>query len=101
MNVVYLWKQGKTTEQIREEYTDLSFAQIHAALTYYYDHPEEIEASLNAEEGWQGAVRAPQGRSARPAVRQVVAGRFPIYADADVRGPPIKALKKAGWEPKR
>jgi hypothetical protein len=27
-----------------------------------------------------------------------VAGRFPIYADADVRGPLIKALTKAGWD---
>jgi hypothetical protein len=27
-----------------------------------------------------------------------VAGRFPLYTDADVRGPVIKALKKAGWD---
>jgi len=27
-----------------------------------------------------------------------VAGRFPLYTDADVRGPLIKALKKAGWD---
>ncbi len=53
MNVVYLWKQERTPEQIREEYPDLSFAQIHAALTYYYDHSEEIEASLDAEDGWE------------------------------------------------
>ncbi len=25
-------------------------------------------------------------------------GRFPLYADADVRGPFIKALKNAGWD---
>ena len=53
MNVVYLWKQGKTPEQVRAEYPDLNFAQIHAALAYYYDHPEEIDASLLAEEGWE------------------------------------------------
>jgi hypothetical protein len=28
----------------------LSLAQIHAALTYYYDHPEEIEASFVRED---------------------------------------------------
>jgi hypothetical protein len=27
-----------------------------------------------------------------------VAGRFPLYADADVRGRFIKALKDAGWD---
>jgi len=27
-----------------------------------------------------------------------VAGRFPIYTDADVRGPLIKALRKLGWD---
>jgi hypothetical protein len=27
-----------------------------------------------------------------------VAGRFPLYADADVRGPLIKALKRTGWD---
>lgn len=51
-NVVYLHKQGKTPEQILEAYPDLSLAQVHAALTYYYDHPDEIEETLKAEEGW-------------------------------------------------
>jgi len=27
-----------------------------------------------------------------------VAGRFPLYTDADVRGPLIKALKSAAWD---
>jgi hypothetical protein len=27
-----------------------------------------------------------------------VAGRFPLYTDADVRGPLIKALRKLGWD---
>jgi hypothetical protein len=27
-----------------------------------------------------------------------VAGRFPLYTDEDVRGPLIKALRKAGWD---
>jgi uncharacterized protein (DUF433 family) len=51
-NVVYLQQQGKTPEQILEAYPDLSLAQVHAALTYYYDHPDEIEETLKAEEGW-------------------------------------------------
>lgn len=27
-----------------------------------------------------------------------MAGRFPLYTDADVRGPLVKALQKAGWD---
>jgi hypothetical protein len=27
-----------------------------------------------------------------------VAGRFPLYADADLHGPVVAALKKAGWD---
>ena len=27
-----------------------------------------------------------------------MSGRFPLYTDADIRGPLIKQLKKAGWD---
>lgn len=50
MNVVFLWKQGMTTDQIREQYPDLTPAQVHAALSYYYDHLDEIEAELKRDE---------------------------------------------------
>lgn len=50
-NVVFLQKQGKTTDEILVEYPDLTPAQVHAALTYYHDHQDEIEAELAAEEG--------------------------------------------------
>jgi uncharacterized protein (DUF433 family) len=50
-NVVWLHKNGYSPEQILTEYSDLSLAQVHAALAYYYDHPDEIEAELAADEG--------------------------------------------------
>jgi uncharacterized protein (DUF433 family) len=52
-NVVWLHKQGRTPQEILVEYPDLTLAQVHAALTYYYDHVEEIEAEFAAEEGWE------------------------------------------------
>lgn len=52
-NVAFLHKEGKTADEILVEYPDLTPAQVHAALTYYYDHREEIEAELAAEEGWE------------------------------------------------
>jgi predicted nuclease of predicted toxin-antitoxin system len=27
-----------------------------------------------------------------------VAGRFPVYTDADIRGPLVEGLKRAGWD---
>ena len=38
----------QTVETIRESYPDLSRDQIHAALAYYDDHPDEMDA-LRAE----------------------------------------------------
>jgi len=52
-NVVFLHKDGKTPQQILEYYPDLTLGQVHAALAYYYDHPQEIEAELAADEGWE------------------------------------------------
>jgi uncharacterized protein (DUF433 family) len=51
-NVVSLWKEGKTPEEILVEYSGLSLGQVHAALAYYYDNKDEIEAELAAEDGW-------------------------------------------------
>lgn len=50
-NVVYLHKRGKTADEIRVEYPDLTHAQIYAALAYYHDHTDEIEAELAEDEG--------------------------------------------------
>ena len=52
-NVVFFHEEGKTPEQILVEYPDLTLAQIHAALAYYYDHQQEIEAELAEDQGWQ------------------------------------------------
>ena len=51
MNLVFLHKEGKTAAEIQETYSDLSLGQVFAALAYYYDHPDEIEADLSADEG--------------------------------------------------
>lgn len=50
-NVAFLHKQGKAPEEILVEYPDLTLGQVHGALAYYYDHKDEIEAELAADEG--------------------------------------------------
>lgn len=39
---------GYNAAQMVEQYPDLTLAQVHAALTYYYDHRETLEAALLA-----------------------------------------------------
>jgi uncharacterized protein (DUF433 family) len=44
----YLWR-GWSAEEIVRQYPYLTLAETHGALTYYFDHREEIEAELAAE----------------------------------------------------
>jgi uncharacterized protein (DUF433 family) len=45
---VYIWHEllGMTPDQIVSEYPFLSLAQVHSALSYYYDHAEAIRAEV-------------------------------------------------------
>lgn len=58
----YLWR-GWSAEEIVRQYPYLSLAETHAALTYYFDHREEIEDELVAEfrevEEWKKANPTP------------------------------------------
>jgi uncharacterized protein (DUF433 family) len=42
---------GRSPDQIAEAHPGLTLAQIHAALTYYYEHMEEIDQAIRAERG--------------------------------------------------
>jgi len=45
-DVVALLKQELGDRQIMERYPSLNLAQVHAAISYYYENPEELEADL-------------------------------------------------------
>ena len=50
MDIVGLHQHGYTPEKMLNVYSiPLTLAQVYAALTYYYDHPEEIEASFQED----------------------------------------------------
>lgn len=44
----YLWR-GWSVDEIVRQYPYLTLAEVHAALGYYFDHREEIDAELLAE----------------------------------------------------
>jgi hypothetical protein len=50
---------GWSAEEIVRQYPYLTLAEVHAAMTYYFDHREEIESELISEyrevEDWKKA----------------------------------------------
>ena len=44
--VNYVLKQGLSPEELVREFGHLTLAQVYDALSYYYDHREEIEREL-------------------------------------------------------
>jgi uncharacterized protein (DUF433 family) len=52
MDIVSAWRAGVTGEELRENFSSrpLSLGEIHAALSYYYDHQDEIDAAFAEDE---------------------------------------------------
>ncbi|MBI3797826.1 MAG: DUF433 domain-containing protein [Deltaproteobacteria bacterium] len=50
--VNYVLRQGFSPEELVKEFPHLTLAQVYDALSYYYDHRDEIERELenNAED---------------------------------------------------
>lgn len=44
---------GWSPEEMHRQHSDLSMAQIHAALSYYYEHQAEVDTQI--ERDWQEA----------------------------------------------
>ena len=42
------YKEGATVEEILQDYPHLNLAAIHDAISYYLDHPDEIEELIEA-----------------------------------------------------
>ena len=54
---------GWSAETLHEQYPHLTLAQVYAALAYFYDHQEELESQIAAEEREVAALRAQTGES--------------------------------------
>ena len=54
MDIVELQREGKKPEEMLHVFAvPLTLAQVHAALAYYYDQREEIEASFAEDDRWE------------------------------------------------
>ena len=59
MDIVELQREGKRPEDMLHVFTvPLTLAQVHAALAYYYDHREEIDADIREGEEFADRLRA-------------------------------------------
>jgi uncharacterized protein (DUF433 family) len=47
-------------EEMHEQYPHLSLAQIHAALSYYYEHQAEVDADIERRDRYVEELRAQQ-----------------------------------------
>lgn len=57
IDVVALHERGLSPEEILDSYEHLTLGQIHAALAYSYDHPEEVEADFRRASPDEGEFR--------------------------------------------
>lgn len=46
--VTYILKQGMTPEELVKEFPHLNLSQIYDALSYYYDHKEEMDKDIES-----------------------------------------------------
>ncbi|MGH7130228.1 MAG: DUF433 domain-containing protein [Planctomycetaceae bacterium] len=70
---VYVWHelQGQSADEIVSRFPQLSRADVHAALAYYWDHREEIEQEMKAAEELVASLKA----SEPSPLRQKLLGR--------------------------
>jgi uncharacterized protein (DUF433 family) len=49
---VYVWHelQGKSPDEIVSDFPQLTLAQVHAAMAYYWDHRDEIHQEMKGAE---------------------------------------------------
>ena len=51
-------RQGMSPEEIVSKWPHLTLASIYAALAYYHDHREELNAEITADQAWYEEQKA-------------------------------------------
>jgi hypothetical protein len=62
---VAIWHEqmGMTPAEIVAAYPTITLAQVHAALAYYYDHHDDIQAEIEEERRFAEEMKAKAGPS--------------------------------------
>ena len=64
--VNYVLRQGMAPEELVAEFRHLTLAQVHDALSYYYDHQGEVEQDIAANTESSVRSRSGVGRGHSP-----------------------------------
>ncbi len=70
--VHYSERIGLSADEVVREFTDLTLSQVHAALSYYFDHLEEIRGNLRADAEFARRMKLEQQHKVQPSVDQGV-----------------------------
>jgi uncharacterized protein (DUF433 family) len=62
-------RQGMSPEEIVSEFPHLTLAGVYAALAYYHDHREEINAEITADRAWYEEQREKQTSRLKEALK--------------------------------
>jgi uncharacterized protein (DUF433 family) len=77
-SVIYQFQQGRSPEAIQDAFPALSLGQVYAAIAYYLDHQEELDAYLAYNEATEEefsreiARLFPKGAALKARVKQSV-----------------------------
>jgi uncharacterized protein (DUF433 family) len=72
---IYVWHelQGLSPEQIVSDFPQLTLADVHSALAYYFDHREDIERDMRDAESLVEKMKVAQGAGLLDRLRARVA----------------------------
>jgi uncharacterized protein (DUF433 family) len=68
--VVWHLRMGKSPTEIVVSHPTIRLADVHAALAYYYDHQDEIDADIIAEDQFAAEIEAKHPSRLQETLRQ-------------------------------
>lgn len=67
-------KRGHSVEEVLSMFPSITRADVHAALTYYYDNVEEIEADFRKDDEWAEWAQANLPSLISPELKEKIGG---------------------------
>lgn len=77
-SIIYQFQQGRSPEAIQDAFPALSLSQVYAAIAYYLDHQDELDAYLAHNEATEAefsreiARLFPKGAALKARIKQLL-----------------------------
>ena len=76
MFVGFIIADGWGPKDFQEQYPQLTLGEIHAAMSYYYDHKAELDAEVEASRRYAEEMRAAAEQAQPPLTREELLRRL-------------------------